>query len=57
MLDHVKSLPVNATSSVSPQPVDNIATSQRCAVTGCDKWAMAKSRFCKDRKSIGLESK
>lgn len=57
MLNHVKSLPVNAASSAGPQPVNSIATSQRCAAPGCDKWAVANSRFCANRKYTNLKCK
>ncbi|KAJ6089231.1 hypothetical protein N7499_004078 [Penicillium canescens] len=39
---------VNAVSSTGPQPIDDVASSQRCAVSGCGKWAIAQSRFCAD---------
>ncbi|CAG8029544.1 unnamed protein product [Penicillium salamii] len=50
MSHNVESIPVDATSSTSSQPMNDVASSQRCAVANCGKWAVAQSRFCADRK-------
>ncbi|CAG8062427.1 unnamed protein product [Penicillium nalgiovense] len=52
MSHYVELRPVNATSSTVSQPMNEVASSQRCAVKDCGKWAVAQSRFCADRKCI-----
>ncbi|CAG8074835.1 unnamed protein product [Penicillium nalgiovense] len=50
MFHYVESSPVNSTSSTVSQPMNEVASSQRCAVKDCGKWAVAQSRFCADHK-------
>ncbi|CRL30248.1 unnamed protein product [Penicillium camemberti] len=50
MSHYVESILVNATSSTDSRPMNEVASSQRCAVTDCGKWAVAQSRFCADHK-------
>ncbi|KAK2051046.1 hypothetical protein LY76DRAFT_651591 [Colletotrichum caudatum] len=42
------SIPVNKAIIESQTPGDQAAGSTRCAKDGCNEWAQANSRFCKD---------
>lgn len=40
--------------SIAPPPIDYGAGSQRCEKAGCNKWALANSRFCANRTRVYL---
>ncbi|CAI6332788.1 unnamed protein product [Periconia digitata] len=51
MRDETTSTPINAAIVSDHEPVNSIASAQRCVESGCDSWAIAGSRFCSTRKT------